>query len=329
MDNVIAQFKAGKHKPLYVIVGQERFLIQRVLDAAKRAFGAVGGEGLNVERVQAANISPTSVIALAKTVPMFGGSPLVIVDDVDKFSAADLAPLLAYMAEPEVCACVVLLARSLDGRSALSKNAKTLGVLIEAVAPKPHELPRFVVSRARARGIDIALNIAAQLADRIGGDLDALDDAVERCALYQDGQKIDQTVLDAVVVGLNAESIWELVDAVADRNKGKALVCVHGLLRGGEPPLRVLAMVSRQLRMLARVREALRAGISSAEAVRSAGGPPFKAEHIAKAASRFWDRDLSRCFEIIHRTDWAMKREKTPADAILELAVIGLCQPVA
>ena len=77
-----------------------------------------------------------------------------------------------------------------------------------------------------------------------------------------------------------------------------------------EEPLRVLGMVSRQVKMVAKMKDALDDGMTVDEATRMAGAPPFKAQAMRDAAKKFERADLFRAFALLSETDVALKGSK-------------------
>jgi DNA polymerase-3 subunit delta len=116
-----------------------------------------------------------------------------------------------------------------------------------------------------------------------------------------------------------------LVDAIGLRDRRKGIAAAQSLLDDREPPLRLLAMVARQLRIVARMREALSEGLRPQEAAKRAGAPTFKASDLTESARRFTAESLGRAFAVIAETDRALKGSKRPADTIFQEAVLELC----
>jgi DNA polymerase-3 subunit delta len=163
------------------------------------------------------------------------------------------------------------------------------------------------------------------LLDAVGTDLAALDDALERLSLYAgEGQRIELPAVEACVTKVRVETIWALVDAVSARDRKRALAAASSLLGDREPALRILTMVARQLRMVARMQAALARGLGPQDATREAGAPPFKAREMAAAARRFAAADLARAFAVLAETDLALKGSKRPDDIVLEHALLQL-----
>ena len=125
---------------------------------------------------------------------------------------------------------------------------------------------------------------------------------------------------------VRVETIWTLVDAVSMRDRRTALRSATSLLVDREPPLRILSMVARQLRIVSRMRSALAAGAPPQDAAREAGAPPFKARDLAAAARRFDHRSLARAFSVLAEADLALKGSKRPPDTVLQAAIMALTQ---
>ena len=242
-------------------------------------------------------------------------------------STEDQAALAEYCQNPSESACLVMTAEKLDGRGKLARSAKKLGIVFEAKPIRFGRLRSFVESETKSRGHTIAPDAVALVIDSVGEDLAALDDALERLSLYAGaGQRIDAAMVQACVTRIRIDSIWALVDAIGLKDQKKAVGALSSLLADREPPLRLLAMVARQLRIIARMREALAGGSGPEEATRIAGAPPFKARDLTISAKRFSIEDLSSAFSLIGEADRALKSSKRPPDTVIQQTVLALCR---
>jgi DNA polymerase-3 subunit delta len=113
---------------------------------------------------------------------------------------------------------------------------------------------------------------------------------------------------------------------VAARNTRVALAGVGTLLADREPPLRILGLVSRQLRMVAKAKAAIAAGAKRDEIAKAAGAPPFKARELEAAARKFDDETLRAAFRALAEADIALKGSRRPGDVILEETILALCE---
>jgi DNA polymerase III subunit delta len=315
--------------PAYVLVGTESFLIERAIAAVREAVLDDGPPGFNDDTFHGGGLSAGSVIAAARTLPMMAPRRLVLVREGHAMAPAELDAIAKYLDAPPETTCLLFAADKLDGRTKLAKAAKKHRLVVEASPPKAGGLRAFATREAEARGHALDRTAAEALLESTSDDLSALDDALERLSLYVGpAQPIDVAAVEACVLPVRTDSIWALVDGISDRDTRRALRAAAALLADREPPLRILAMVARQLRMVARMREALASGQAPDEACRTAGAPPFKARDLARAAKRFGAGELRAAFSAVAAADRALKGSRRPHDVVLEEAVLRLCAPV-
>ncbi|HJL19519.1 MAG TPA: DNA polymerase III subunit delta [Sandaracinaceae bacterium LLY-WYZ-13_1] len=324
---LVERARTGSFDPVHVLVGSERFLIERAVGLLRRASLGDGPAGFNDDLFHgSAQLDGERVVSAARTLPMMASARFVLVRDVDGAPAKTLERLATYVAEPAESTCLVLTAEKLHGQSKLVKAAKKAKALWDAKPLKGGALRRFANAEAERRGHALTGPAAEALIEALGDDLAALDDAVERLSLYVGaGQRIDPAAVQACVSRIAADSIWTLVDAVGMRDTRRALGAASSLLADREPPLRILAMVARQLRIVAKMREALASGKRGKEATQEAGAPPFKARELTESARRFTARQLGTAFATLADADLALKGSKRPPERVLEEAILQLC----
>lgn len=326
IHDVTTRAAKGSLDSVYVLVGAEGLLIERAVDAVRKAIDGMGAPGFNVEVFDGKGLEAGRVVSAARTLPMMADMRLVLLRHVDAMTPTEQTNLAEYLDDPSESTCFVLTANKLDGRAKLSKAAKKKSFLIEVKPLRGSALREFIRAEATAREHNIAPQAIEALLDAVGDDLAAIDDAMERLSLFVGaGQRIDADAVMKCVTRIRVETIWTLVDAIGLRDRRKGVAAAQSLLDDREPPLRLLAMVARQLRIVARMREALSEGLRPPDAAKRAGAPPFKAGELTESARRFTAESLGQAFTLIAKTDQALKSSKRPPDVILQDAVLELC----
>jgi len=325
LDALLAGARDGNYPACAVLVGDESFLIGRAVDAVRRAVVGEGPRGFNEDLFEGRSMKAATVLSAAQTLPMMANARLVLLRHVDQMTPTEQAALAPYVAAPASSTCLLMTAQKLDGRGKLAKAAKKSKAWVDAKPLRRGALRSFAQAEARTRGHALLGDAVDALLDALGEDLAAVDDALERLSLFVGpGAPIDADAVHACVTRVRADSIWALVDAVGLRERDKALEAASSLLADREPPLRILAMVARQLRMVARMRQALADGLGGADAAKEAGAPPFKADELARAAKRFRLADLGRAFETLAEVDMMLKGSRRPPETILQEGILRL-----
>jgi DNA polymerase-3 subunit delta len=327
IQSLLAAARAGTWDPVTVIVGAERFLAERAARLLKKASVGNGIAGFNDDLFHGAKLVARQVIAAAKTLPMMASARFVLIRDGEAIPDREIEALAQYVAAPSPSTCLVILAEKLDGRSPLAKAAKAAGAWVDCKPITGARLERFVASEAKRRGHAIAPEAVSALIDAIGNDLAALDDAIERLSLYVgNGAPIDRDAVEASITRIRVDTIWSVVDAVAARRTPVALTAVAGLLDDRDSRRRILPLLARQLRMVARMKDALGQGLRGAEAAQAAGAPAFKARELEAAARQFDDGTLRAAFRMLAEADLALRGSQRPEAMVIEETILALCE---
>lgn len=342
-EQAIEEAQGGRLKPVYVILGEERFYRQQVVAAMRRAVVGAGDASLNEDQFTAGEADVRAVIAAAKTLPMFGPRRLVLVRGLDRWDKGEdgasaestakgvvnkpLDQLAEYAAAPSTSTTVLLLADKLDNRRRLITLAKKESFLVVCQSPPRQMLPGWIRQRAKEHGHAIGPRAADLLAELVGADLCALGDALERVELYvgKGAELTDEAVLECVA-NLNPASVWELVNAVGRRDAGGALSALERVFEPGDGP-RLVGLLCWSARQLIRFGSARRAGLSADAAAQKAGVPPFKVREVSDQLRQLPLERAEQWLEALAQVDFDLKGgSRLPQKVVLETALLGFCR---
>lgn len=338
VEQAIAEARAGTLRPVYLVAGEERFLRRAVL--AQLRLGVLGSEqlSLNEDRFTAGDVDAASVIAAARTLPMFGPRRLVVVQGIERWEAQKetttrgvshkpLDRLAQYAADPSDTTTLVMVADKIDNRRKLMTLAKKQGFLVACEPLSRGQLPGWVRERAKRKGHAISAPAADLMAELIGSDLSLLEDAVERVSLYVGiEQELTEEAIVTCVANLKSTTVWELVEAVGRRDPGQALAALGRVFERGSGP-RLVGLLCWSTRQLIRFGSARAAGANGRDAAKAAGIPPFKAQQLeaqlkvmSLARAEMWLETLA----VVDR-DLKGGSRKTQ-QAVLEQALLSVCR---
>jgi DNA polymerase III delta subunit len=165
-------------------------------------------------------------------------------------------------------------------------------------APREGELAAWIDARAREREIRLGQGVARELATRVGGfvregDVERQHQGriavmeLEKLTLrHAVGEPVTVDDVQALVAEAVPGSMWAFVDAVALRQRARALELLERLIDDKPAPV-LLAVLHRRIRELIEVQDRLERGESPGSLVRSMRLVPFRAETLARQA-RGW-----------------------------------------
>ena len=90
LNDVTTRASKGSLDPVYVLVGTERLLIERAVDAVRKAVDSMGAPGFNIEVFDGKGLDATRVISAARTLPMMADMRLVLLRHVDAMTPTEL-----------------------------------------------------------------------------------------------------------------------------------------------------------------------------------------------------------------------------------------------
>jgi len=141
-----------------------------------------------------------------------------------------------------------------------------------------------------------------------GGALGVVRRELEKLAAYV-MPKTDVTVADVEAVrgADTGGTVWDLLDALARKDRAAALRALGKVLEAGDPPLRLLGLLSSSWRQVWKVREQL-------------------GRRVPEAARAFSEGDMGRSFEAFREADSQLKSGGRGHERrAMERLVLALC----
>lgn len=335
-DQALAAARAGNVQNVYLVLGEERYLSSRFVEALKALVLQGGVPGLNEDEWSASETDPKTVVSAAKTLPMLAQRRWVQVSDVERWEtkkdgSSGLEQLDSYVASPCPSSVLVLLASKLNARRKLLTLAKGGGFLVSCDPLDKRALPAWLAGAARERGCSLDTATAELMLEVVGNDLSLLNDLVERLCLFVGGKGpiTEQTVSELIPI-VRPSTVWELVEAVAQRQIGTALNSLAKVYDPQDRGLRLVSVLLWSTRQMLQYEAARSAGGNPATAAKAAGVPPFRANKLEAQLRGTQRAALERWLCVLRNVDLALKGgSKRPPRAVLESALIDLCSQSA
>jgi DNA polymerase-3 subunit delta len=348
-DQAIASARAGKLRPVYLVLGEERWHTQRVVTALRDAATAGGVAGFNEDKFMAGEATAGGIVAASRMLPMMAPRRFVLVRGLERWekkaadaedaddaaeddgksarAASPLDELAEYAKAPVDSTVLVLVATKLHGSRKLVTLAKKGDFVVSCDACSRNALPGVVATLARERGHAIDEHVADLLAEIAGPELAPVADAVERLSLYVGpGAPITEDAVATAVTRVRHSTVWELVDAIAARRLDRALAVLDDVFDVRDGGLRLLGTVTWSVKQLTKFDSALAAGASTQEAAQRAGVPPFKVNDVQATVRRLPRGKVGSWLRLIADADLALKSSRRPAHAILEALIVDMCR---
>jgi DNA polymerase III subunit delta len=333
LDDTIARAKKGQLLPIYLVVGEERFLRDQLVAELRAAALAGGLADFNEDKFTAGEVDVEAVVAAARTVPMMARRRFVLVRGAERWDASEASTaafdrLAEYAGAPIDSTCLVVVGSKIDGRRRLAVMARKQGFLVACDPLDGRAVSAWIVERCASKGHAVDRDVAELLAAIAGPDLSTLDDAIERLSLYAGaGAAIDEAAVAACVARVRTADTWAMVDAVGARDLARAVRTLDDAYDPRDRGLPLLGALAWSVRQLAKYQAAVESGAGPDDAARAAGVfQPYRARELADKARAIPAREVERWILVLAETDLALKSSRRAPEAILGEMLTRLCR---
>lgn len=317
--------QSGKIDPVYLFVGTATFLMGEAWNELLTTLLPKGGGRFNGERLQAKETDSADLISRLAVVPMFGGRRVIMVDNVETWGKTHLGAVEAFLKRISSSACLVMTAATRKGVEALAKAVEARGKVVQFRPPGEREAPRWVIERATQMGKTISHKAAFLLVEAVGTDLQTLASELEKiCTFAGERKRIEPEDVMEAAGSYRTYSTFDLLDNITGGQANKAFSSLRSLMISGEPPLRLLATLAGQLRIIWQVKDGLRQTIPEAQLIKRTGAHPYVVKKAIGLAERFTDAYLYKAIESVGQTDMAIKGTGSAPELLLEELVLKL-----
>jgi DNA polymerase-3 subunit delta len=235
--------------------------------------------------------------------------------------------------------------------------------MVELARVAESDAVRWVTQEAESRGIRFDPDAARELVDSLGADMMLVASELEKLCLYvsapgppQNGvphssqshrdewdrqsaapsapiarNRITLGDVETMVLAAKQRTLYELTDAISQRDRTRALLLLHGLLNasdGGEDAaighLYMLARTFRQMLIILEknVRDSRDLWAALWQGFRM---PPFAAEDLIRQARRYKSRrELTRALRLVAKADLELRSSPANKLLVLERLILAL-----
>ena len=317
---------------LYLVAADEPLLVAEATDDIRRsALGRGFGErsvhfverGFRWEQLatEGANLS---LFSSRRILEIRMGSPR------PGDSGAKALRALAESDDPDLLV-IVSIQEKLDGNAQKSvwlKSIEQQGVVVDIRPVHRADLPRFIATRAKRKGLTLEGNAAELLADRVEGNLLAADQELTKLALIVDDGRVDAAAVERAVAMSARFDVFRLSDAVLAGDLARALTVLDGLRSEDVHPTLVMWALSREIMQLAELKHAAAKGRSLDQVMGRLRIWQTRQPIVKRALARYSDAGLSRLLTEAARTDRAIKGlERAPVWETVTDLVLDLLLP--
>jgi DNA polymerase III subunit delta len=312
-------------RPVYLVLGPEHYHCRLALSLLKQHALSPGAEAFDYSEFDAGNASAADIMEAAGTFPMISKRRLVLATNVEKLKDADQDALLNSLQNLSRRSMLVLFAEELDHRKRFYKTIRDRNCVAEFPKLKGIALERWAEAFIRKQGYRTSPATIKRIVELVGADLQTLASELEKLMLSSGKEKeISSRALDDLVQASRQQGIFELINAMGQRDRVGSLKSLANLLSMGEHPLKVVTMMARHCRQILIAKEGLQKGNDAREIGSAAQIPPFILDQFLRQARTVDAASVQEMYIRLAAIDKRLKSSSLDGRMMLESLICSL-----
>ncbi len=223
-DTLMSELKSGVYRPVYYLMGEEGYFTDRItgyimdnaLTEVERDFNLTVYYGLDTDI--------DTIVTAAKRFPMMAERQVIVVKEAQMLKNLD--SLLFYLQSPQPTTVLVFAHKngSIDKRKKVATELEHTGVVLDSKKLRDDQLPSFINSYLREKGLVADNKSVLMMKESIGADLSRLAGEIDKLAIaLPQGEKAITPELVEEHIGISKEyNNFELQNALVNKDILKA-----------------------------------------------------------------------------------------------------------
>jgi len=227
MDEVVKivnDIKAGNIKPIYFLMGEESYYIDKLSDYIEQNVLTEDEKGFNQTVLYGRDVTIEDIVSTAKRYPMMAERQVLIVKEAQNLPKT-IDKLKSYAEYPMTTTVLVICYKykTLDKRKKLPKLVAKSGVLFESKKLYENQIGDWIKRVLSGKGYSIEPKANAMLVEFLGTDLSKINNELEKLQIIlPKGSTITPKHIEENIGFSKDFNVFELRKAIGDRNQLKA-----------------------------------------------------------------------------------------------------------
>lgn len=326
MSGIDEDIKSGNFKPVYLLYGEEQYLVRSYRD---RLIKACMGKSLpelsgdmNFARFTGTATDPRAVYENSQTMPFFAERRVILIEGSDWFKKSSDEAVKCIESVPESCV-IIFTERNVDKRLGTYKTVLKAGFAQEYVEQSMDDLRKWIVMHVDRNHKKITKGALERLLLATGPDMTAIRNELEKlCAYCLYKEAIELADVEEMTQIKAVDRVFEMIEYMSTGRREAALKSYNDLLLLKIKPQKILSLMERQFRILIVIKGIRNKGFNKTELAQTLGVKPFVIDKSISQARHFSKKRLQNALKDAANYDLDIKSGRIPERMAVELLLI-------
>ena len=224
INEIVANIKKGNTKPIYFLMGDEPYYIDKISDFIEENVLDETEKGFNQQVMYGRDVAIEDIVGAAKRYPMMAEKQVLIVKEAQDLSRT-IEKLVSYAENPQPTTVLVLnyKYKKLDKRKKLYKSIAKHGILFESKKLYENQVSDWIRRVLSGKKYQIEPKASLMLVEFLGTDLSKISNELNKLMLVLPKETTINATHIEENIGISKDfNNFELRKAIGEKNVIKA-----------------------------------------------------------------------------------------------------------
>lgn len=306
MREIQEDIRSGQFQKIYLLYGEETYLLKQYRDRLKDALLA-GADNMNLNRYTGKETKIGQIIDMAETLPFFAARRVIILENTSWFKTGgeELAVYLQTLAETTF---FIFVESEIDKRGKLYKTVAKLGRVTEFGRQSEDVLMRWILSMVKKENKQITAQTLHVFLEHTGNDMQNIYQEFEKLLCFcMKEESITTEHVEKICTQQVTNQIFKMTDAMTEGNSKKVMKFYYDMIELQESPLYILSMITRHFNLLLQIKDLMQRGSNKKDIMSDMKMSSFQVDIYTKQSKAFSLNYLKKAFTDCVETDYKIK----------------------
>jgi DNA polymerase-3 subunit delta len=311
------------NKNIYLLYGEEPYLIEEEIKIIASSVLEPSEKAIKYDMTED---DLSNALEDLNTTSLFGNSKVIVCNNCYFLTSKsndieqDVSELTMLLDKELDSILILTVDYKLDERKKVVKellkksNIKCFGKL------KEYELINFIEKKFNEYKIDI--NVIKYFLSYVGSDLGIIMSEIEKLKLYKEEKIITIEDIDNISSKALNDNIFDLVDAVVNKDVNRALSIYDDLIILNEEEIKLIVVIANQFRLIYQTKTMYKSGYSESDISKHLGVHPYK----VKLANQIFikENEVLKYLNLLADLDIKIKTGELEKSYAFKMFLIGI-----
>ncbi len=306
MERINEDIKNKDFRQFYLLMGEEGYLKNQYRGNLSSAIIDLD-DTMNYFYIEGKNLNLSEVFEVGETLPFFSERRLLVLENTGLFKKSVDGIEEHFEKFPDTTV-VIMVEEEVDKRNRLYKWFGKHGYIAQLSTPDEKMLVAWIKKLCAREEKTMDESAIFYLIEHMGTEMFLLKNELEKLFSYTvDKKHITIAEINEVCLDEAEDKMFDMLDAIGNRNQKKALHLYRDLLELRKPAMQILALLNRHYNILLQISGLQDAGTDNKTIASLCGIPPFTVKKYINQSSAYTYNQLKEMLEKCQITDAEIK----------------------